>query len=127
MSTKQSMFARFAAILVLCAVFAAFIASAPQAAQKAYAPVASTAAKISVGQDVTYTGTVAELNNEYFLQLPGSEKYYKLENIHDYDMLGADVTVKGVVELKNQSEAVIAVREYQIVGGNQPAAAPVKL
>ena len=87
----------------------------------------SKIAKISVGQDVTYTGTIAELNDEYFLQLPGQEAYYKLDNIHNYDLLGAKVTVNGVVELKNESEAVIAVRQYQVIGGNQPAGSVVNL
>ncbi|UZP66608.1 hypothetical protein N1030_13450 [Desulfovibrio mangrovi] len=127
MSTKQSMFARFAAVLVLCAVFAAFIASAPQAAQKAYTPETAKAAKITVGHDVVFSGTIAEQNDEYFLQLPGQEVYYKLDGIHDYSMNGAEVIIKGMVKLVNQSEAVIDVRQYEITGGNQPAAAPVTL
>lgn len=127
MSNKNSIFARFAAVLILCAVFAAFISSAPQAAQKAYTAAAFNVGKISVGQDVTYTGIVAEQNDEYFLQLPGTENYYKLDGIKDYSLMGAEMTVKGVVKLVNQSEAVIAVRQYEILGGNQPAAAPVNL
>jgi len=127
MSTKQTLFARFAAILVLCAVFAAFVASAPQAAQKVYSPATAKVGKIHVGHDVVFSGTIAELNDEFFLQLPGQEVYYKLDGIHDYTMNGAEVVIKGTVKLVNQSEAVINVRQYEITGGNQPAAAPVTL
>ncbi len=126
MNSTKYFLPRLVAVFALCACFAAFVASAPQAAQTATSSVVKSNA-ITVGQDVSLQGTISELNDEYFLQLPGKEVYYKLKGLHDYSLMGAKVVVNGVVELVNQSEAVIAVHQYQVTGGNQSAAAPVSL